>query len=102
MARGGADELLLPGELPHHRPPGLQQAEQAKILAQHLLLAAKAAADPLGENMEIARAKLEDVAELLLGDEGRLRTGTDVDSSILATPGDGTVGFQMDVLDARG
>ena len=52
--------------------------------------------------MEIARAELEDVAELLLGDEGSLRTGPDVDSSILATPGDGAVGFQMDMLDARG
>ncbi len=52
--------------------------------------------------MEIAWAKLEDVAELLLGDEGRLRAGADVDTSILAAPGDGAVGFQMDMLDARG
>ena len=32
VARGGADELLLAGELPFHRPAGLQRGEDAQDL----------------------------------------------------------------------
>src|SRR5207248_10466355 len=64
MAGSGADELLLACELPSYRPPGLQCGEHAKIFGQHLLLAAKTAAHPLGEYMHVPRAQTEDVAEL--------------------------------------
>ena len=44
----------------------------------------------------------EQIAELLLGDERRLRTGADVEAAVLAPPGDRAVRLQVDVLDARG
>ena len=66
MARRRADELLLAGELPFHRAAGLERGEHAEILGDHLLLAAEAAADALGEDVKVARAQAEQVAELLL------------------------------------
>src|SRR3982074_1316609 len=87
MARRRADELLLAGELPLHRPAGLERSEQAEILGDHLLLAAKSPADALGEHMQIAGAQTEDMAELLLHDERRLRAGTNVQPPIIAAPG---------------
>ena len=102
VASGGADELLLAGEFPFHRPAGLHGGEQAEILGNHFLLAAEAAADALGEDMQVARAQAEDVAKLLLRDERRLRAGADMQAPVLAAPGDRAVGLQVDVLDARG
>ena len=55
VARGGADELLLAGEFPLHRAAGLQRGEHAEVLGDHLLLAAEAAADALGEDVHVAR-----------------------------------------------
>jgi len=72
VARRRTDELLFAREFPFHRPPGPQRGEHAEILGQHLLLAAKAAADPLGENVHVARTQTKDVAEFLLSDERRL------------------------------
>ena len=46
--------------------PVFSVREHAQILGEHLLLAAEAAADALGEHVEIARAQAEQVAELLL------------------------------------
>ncbi len=69
VARGGADELLLARELPHDRPAGPQRGEHAQVFADHLLLAAKATADALGEDMHVAIEQPEQIAELLLGDE---------------------------------
>ena len=102
VARGGADELLLAGELPLHRPAGLERGEHAEILGEHLLLAAEAAADALGEDVQVARAQAEEVAELLLRDERRLRAGADMDAAVVAAPGDRAVRLQMHVLHARG
>ena len=82
--------------------PSLEQREHAEILRQHLLLAAEAAADALGEDVQVARTQAEDVAELLLRDEGRLRAGADVNAAVVAAPGDRAVRLQMHVLDARG
>ena len=95
-----ADELLLPRELPHHRPARLERGEDAEVLGQHLLLAAEAAADALGEDVDVAREQPEEVAELVLGDEGRLRAGADVKPAVVALPGHGAVGLHMHVLDA--
>ena len=72
VPRRGADELLLAGELPLDRTPGLQCRQDAEILGQHLLLAAKPAADPLGKDVHVAHAEAEDVAELLPRDERSL------------------------------
>src|SRR5689334_8520117 len=66
MARGCADELFLARELPFDRPAALDDRQDAEILGYHLLLAAEAAAHPLGENVELARVQSEDMAELLL------------------------------------
>ena len=72
MTRRGADELLFARELPHHRAAGLERGERAQILRQHLLLAAEAAADALGEDMDLPVEQAEQIANLLLGDERRL------------------------------
>ena len=102
MTGGGADELLLPGEFPFHGTPELQRGEQDEILREHLLLAPEAAADPLGEDMEAAREQSEQIAELLMGDEGALRARADMQPAGLVPPGDGAVGLQMHMLDPRG
>ncbi len=102
MARGGADELLRPRELPHHRTAGLQRGERAQILGDHLLLAAEAAADALGEDMDVAVEQPEQIAKLLLGDERRLRARAHMQPAVVAPPGDGAVRLQMHVLRARG
>ena len=56
VSRCGANELLLARKFPLHRPPGLQRGEHAEIFGQHLLLAAKSAADPLRKHAHVARA----------------------------------------------
>src|SRR4051812_22540188 len=72
------DELLFAGELPLHRPAGLARGEQAQIFGYHFLLAAKAAAHPLCEHVQVAGAQAEDMAELLPHDEWRLGAGADM------------------------
>src|SRR6185437_5683922 len=54
VARGGANELLLAGELPHYRAPCLEHGERAQVLGDHLLLAAEASADALCEDLHVA------------------------------------------------
>jgi hypothetical protein len=66
MAGRRRGKLLRPRPLPHDRPPGLQRREHAQILADDLLLAAEPAADAFGEHVNVARKKIEQVAELLL------------------------------------
>ena len=99
VARG---ELLLAGVFPFHRPAGLQRGEHAQVFGDHLLLAAEAAADAFGEHVHVASRQAEQVAELLLHDERRLRAGADMQAAVLVAPGDRAVGFEMDVLHARG
>ena len=101
MARGGGDELLLAGELPHHRTARLERGERDQILADHLLLAAKAAADPLGEHMHVAVVQSEQVAKLLLGDERRLRAGAHMQPAVVAPPGERAMRLEMHMLRAR-
>ena len=102
VARGGADELLGAGEFPHYRPAGLQRGQRAQILRDHLLLAAEAAADALGEDMHVAVVESEQIAKFLLGDERRLRAGAHMQAPIVAAPGERAVRLQMHVLRARG
>ena len=102
MPRRRADELLLAGELPLHRPAGLERGEHAEVLGDHLLLAAEPAADALGEDVQVARAQAEDVAELLPRHERRLRAGADVQPPVVAAPGNRAMRLQMHVLNARG
>jgi len=82
------DELLFARELPLHRTPGLQGGEDAEILGKHLLLAAEPAAHPLRKHVNIARAQPEKMTKFLLHDKGRLRAGADVNTLVLASPGD--------------
>ena len=78
MARGAADELLLAGPLPLHGNPKAHGRHRGEVLGEHLLLAAEAAADASGEDVELVRAHPEDVGELLHRDEGGLRRGADL------------------------
>ena len=100
VTRGGADELLLARELPHDRSPSPQAGQHAQVFANHLLLAAEAAADALGEDMHVAIEQPEQIAELLLGDERRLRACPHVQPAIIAPPGEATVRFEMHMLHA--
>src|SRR5712672_2444513 len=95
MARRCADEL------PFDRPADLEDRQDAEILGYHLLLAAEAAAHPLGENVELARVESKDMAELLVHDERPLRAGADMNPAVVPLPCDRTVRFQMDMLDPR-
>ena len=81
-------------------PPGFEQAEHAEILAEHLLFAAEAAADAFGEHVQIARVQPEQIRELRLRDERRLRAGAHVDAAVVALPGQRLVAFEMHVLHA--
>src|SRR5258708_4817134 len=101
MARGCADKLFLARELPFDRPADLEDRQDAEILGYHLLLAAEAAAHPLGENVELARVEPKDMAELLVHDERPLRAGADMNPAVVPLPCDRTVRFQMDMLDPR-
>src|SRR5207245_6786261 len=87
VTRARADELLLSGALPHHGPAKLQGGKDAEILGEHLLLAAEPAPDALGEHVDIVRKEAEQIAELLPGDERRLRAGADVKPPVVAFPG---------------
>ena len=82
--------------------PVLIVASSAKILGQHLLLAAEAAADPLGEDLQLAVEQAEQIAKLLLGDERRLRARAHMQPAVLALPGDGAMRLQMHLLRPRG
>ena len=87
MARGGANELLRARELPHHGTLGLEGGKRAEILRQHLLLAAKAASDALRKDVDLAVEQPEQIADLLLGDERRLRACADMQTPVFSQPG---------------
>jgi hypothetical protein len=59
MLGGCADELLFAGELPHDGPSGFHRSKDTQILGKHLLFAAKPA-DPLGEDVKVARKQPKD------------------------------------------
>ena len=101
MPGRGADELVLARPFPLHGTTDLHRGEQDEVFRDHLLLAAEAAADALGEDVEIAGPEAHQVAELLLGRERSLGAGADVPAPVLALPGDRTVRLEMDVLHAR-
>src|SRR4030088_213477 len=101
MARRRADELFFAGELPLHRPAGLERSEHAEVFGDHLLLAAEHAAAALGADMQVTRPQREDMAELLLGDERCLRAGADMKPPIVAAPGNRAMCLEVHVLNAR-
>ena len=101
MPGRGADELVLARPFPLHGTTDLHRGEQDEVFRDHLLLAAEAAADALGEDVEVAGPEAHQVAELLLGRERSLGAGADVPAPVLALPGDRTVRLEMDVLHAR-
>ncbi len=102
VARRRADELLLARELPFHRAADLQRRQHAEIFRDHLLLAAEPTADTLGEDVNVARKQSEQMTELLLSDERRLRAGAHVKPSAVVLPGDRPVRLQVNVLRPRG
>ncbi len=96
-----ADELLLAGELPHHRTPRFERREQRQILAHHVLLAAEAAADAFAEDVHVGEIESEDEAELGLDDERALDARADVIAAVVAPPADRLHRLEMHVLLAR-
>ena len=52
--------------------------------------------------MHLSRPEPKGVAEFLMRDERRLRTGTHMEPAVVVTPGDRAMRFQMDVLNPRG
>src|SRR5262249_604669 len=87
---------------PHDGPSGLEHPQQDQVLAQHLLLPAKTAADALGEHMQISVIELEDVAKLLVSGERTLRAGTDMNPPTPSAPANRSQCFGIPVLDPRG
>ena len=98
VARSGAGELLLAGVLPHHRAAELDGGQQAEVLGDHFLLAAEAAADPLGEDVQVAGGDAHHVGELLLDGEGTLAAGPDMPAAVVALPGDRAMRLEVHVL----
>ena len=95
----GRDKLLLAGELELDRASGLQRGQRQNVLDEHLLLAAKTAADALAEHADLVHGKLEDVRERPPGQERHLRRGADVEHACGVEPGEATMGLQRRVLD---
>ena len=103
VPRRGADELVLAGPLPFHRAAvELHAGEQRQVFRHHLLLAAEAAADALGEDVDLGGGNAHQVGELGADRERALRAGAHVPAAVLALVGDRAVGLEMDVLHARG
>ena len=85
VPRRGADELVLAGPLPFHRAAvELHAGEQGQVFGHHLLLAAEAAADALGEDVDLAGGNAHQVGELGAGSERALRAGAHVPAAVLA------------------
>ena len=82
VARRRRGELFLARVFPLHRPAGGQRGEHAQVLGDHLLLAAEAAADAFGEDVQVAIGQPEQVRELLLHDERRLRAGAHMHAAV--------------------
>ena len=102
VPRRGADELLLAGPFPFHRPAAeLHAGEQRQVFRHHLLLAAEAAADALGEDMDLRGGYAHQVGELGADRERALRAGAHVPAAVLALVGDRAVGLEVHVLHAR-
>ena len=79
MPRRGRDELLLAGQLQLDRSSGLERRERQNVLDEHLLLAAKAAADAFAEHADLVQGKPKDVRQRAAGQERHLRGGTDIE-----------------------
>ena len=97
MACGRGDEFLFAREFEHDRTAGLQSGKRANIFGQHFLLAAEAAAYTLAKDANALGHQVKKVAELLLGDMGRLAAGANVEP-IFLEPGDRAVRFEMRML----
>ena len=103
VPRRGADELVLAGPFPFHRAAvELHAGEQGQVFRHHLLLAAEAAADALGEDVDLGGGHAHQVGELGAGRERALRAGAHMPAIVLALVGDRAVGLEMHVLHARG
>ncbi len=99
MPGRGTDELLLAGEFELDRLPGLQHGERDDVFDQHLLLGAKAAADPLAEHADFCRIEIEQRRH----SARRARNGVCVLERMLrrsrfVEPAEGAVRFQVRVL----
>ena len=75
MSRRGRDELFLAREFQLDRPAGLQRGQRQDVLDEHLLLAAKAAADALAEYADLIGREIEEIGKCSARQEGYLRRG---------------------------
>ena len=95
---GRRGELLLAGELQLDRAPGAQHGEGDDVLGEHLLLAAEAAADPLGDHPDPVLLKPEHPAQRVAGEERHLRRRPQHEPAARVEPADRGVRLQRDVL----
>jgi len=102
MARRRRRELFGTGVFPHDGASRFDRSEYRQILGDHFLFAAEAAADALGEHVNVALIHTEEIREFGLDDERRLRTRPHLEASVVASPRERRVGFEMDVLHAAG
>ncbi|MGY4357638.1 hypothetical protein ACVW0J_004131 [Bradyrhizobium sp. i1.7.7] len=100
MPRRGRDELLLAGQLQLDRSSGLERRERQNVLDEHLLLAAKAAADAFAEHADLVQGKPKDVRQRAACQERHLRGGTDIEHAGSIEPGEAAMGLQRGVLHA--
>ncbi len=100
MPRRGRDELLLAGQLQLDRSSGLERRERQNVLDEHLLLAAKAAADAFAEHADLVQGKPKDVRQRAAGQERHLRGGADIEHAGSIEPGEAAMGLQRRVLHA--
>ena len=102
MARRGADELLLAGELELDRRAGLDHGERHDVFDQHFLLGAEAATHALAEHADFCRIEAENLAQRPPREKRRLRARANIEPTRFIEPADRAVRFQMGMLNARG
>ena len=99
VARGGRGDLLGAGQLQLHGPAEPERGEGADILDQHLLLAAKAAADPFAHHADAVLRQAEQVGQRLPDQEWHLGAGAHDQPDVLH-PGDDAMRLHGGMLDA--
>ena len=78
--------------------PVFRHGERDDVLGEHLLLAAEAAADALGENPYLVARQIEESAKRVARQKRRLRAGADMQPPIGVQPADRAMGLEMRVL----
>ncbi len=100
MTARGDRELIGAAELVADRTPGAQHGQCDEVLGEHLLLAAKPAADTLGEHPHPVRGKAEHPGHLVADQERNLRAGPQHQPAGVVETANRRVSLQVHVLDS--